>query len=194
MFKKSLLILLALVATTFASSIEVKDSYVRATPPGLPNSGAFMTVVNNSSKDISLVSASSNIAKAVELHTHDMKDGVMKMYQVPKIVVKANSSLEFKPGGFHVMFIGLNAPLKVGGTVDFSIKQANGEITKVSAPIKTVMGGMMHKKKAMSCGAGKCGGSMKKEMSCGAGKCGGSMKKSGTSEKKMSCGAGKCGK
>ena len=194
MLKKSFLVLIALTATLFASSVEVKDSYVRATPPGLPNSGAFMTIVNNSSKDISLVSAASKIAKAVELHTHDMKDGVMKMYQVPKIDIKANSSLEFKPGGFHVMFIGLNGPLKVGEKVDFSIKLATGETLKVTAPIKTVMGGMM-KKKGMSCGAGKCGGSMKKkEMSCGAGKCGGSMKKNATSEKKMSCGQGKCGK
>ena len=58
-----------------------------------------------------------------------------------------------------------------------------------------------------SCGAGKCGGSMKKDMeqkqvkkstmSCGAGKCGASMKEDTKLKKvkkaKMSCGAGKCG-
>lgn len=171
MFKKSLLILLALSATLFASALEVKDSYVRATPPGLPNSAAFMTVVNSTNKDISLISASSKIAKAVELHTHDMKDGVLKMYQVPKIDVKANTSTILKPGGFHVMFIGLNKPLKVGENVDFTLTLSNGESINVTAPIKTVMGGMMHKKKGMSCGEGKCGSSMKK-MSCGQGKCG----------------------
>lgn len=157
--KKLLILALLGISTVFASNIEVKDAYVRATPPGLPNSAAFMTVENNTDKNIAIVSATSKVSKVVELHTHSMKDGVMKMYQVPKIDLLANSKTELKPGGFHVMLIGLYEPLKVGKEVTLTLKLSNGETKTIIAPIKTVMGGMMKKemKKGMSCGAGKCG-------------------------------------
>lgn len=166
---KFLLLLLASAATLFASSIKVKDAYVRATPPNLPNSAAFMSIVNTSSKDVSLISATSDASYVVELHTHDMKDGVMKMYQIPKIDVKANSTTVLKPGGLHVMLIDLKTrPLKVGKHVEVNLKFSNGQVFKVFAPVKKVMRGMMkHKgmghhgmnkdKPAMSCGSGKCG-------------------------------------
>lgn len=157
--KKFLLLALLSVSTLFASNIEVKDTYVRATPPGLQNSAAFMTVENNTDKDIAIVSATSKVSKVVELHTHSMKDGVMKMYQVPKIDIAANSKTELRPGGFHVMLIGLHKPLKVDEKVTLTLEFSNGETKTITAPIKTVMGGMMKKemKKGMSCGSGKCG-------------------------------------
>lgn len=186
--KKFIALLFATVISLSASSIEVNDAYARATPPVLPNSAAFMEIKNNSDKDIALVDAKSDISDVVELHTHDMKDGVMKMYQVPKIDIKANSSTVLKPGGFHVMLLGLKQkPLKVGEKVDITLVFSNGEKIAVSAAVKTVMGGMKHKgMKKGSCGQGKCGSNMKKG-SCGQGKCGSNMKKG------MSCGQGKCG-
>lgn len=160
--KKILAMLALAISTLFASNIEVKDSYVRATPPNLPNSAAFMTVTNSSNNDISIVSASSDVSKVVELHTHDMKDGVMKMYQVPEIKIPANGQTVLKPGGFHVMFIGLNHPLKKGENVTFKLEFSNGESQTITAPIKTVMGGMKHhgSKGGMKCGSSngmKCG-------------------------------------
>jgi copper(I)-binding protein len=144
--KKLIAVTILSISTLLASNIEVKDAYVRATPPGLPNSAAFMTVVNDTSKDLTIVKASSNIAKAVELHTHDMSNGVMRMYQVPKVTIPKNGKTVFQPGGFHVMFIGLFNPLKTGKTVTFTLYLSNGETKTITAPIKTVMGGMMHKK------------------------------------------------
>lgn len=162
---KSLFLLLASASTIYASSVSVKNAYVRATPPSLPNSAAFMEVHNSSDKDISIISASSDASKVAELHTHDMKDGVMKMYQVPKIDIKANSFTTLKPGGFHVMLIGLKTkPLKEEMNVEINLNLSNGQTIKVFAPVKKVMAGMkmgghgMHKKSSgMSCGAGKCG-------------------------------------
>lgn len=160
---KSLFLLIASASTIYASSITVKNAYVRATPPSLPNSAAFMEVHNSSNKDISIVSASSDASKVAELHTHDMKDGIMKMYQVPKIDVKANSSTTLKPGGFHVMLLGLKTkPLKEEMNVEIILNLSNGQTIKVFAPVKKVMAGMkmghgMKKNTGMSCGAGKCG-------------------------------------
>jgi len=142
--KKVILLAMFCVVSVFAMDIKIEDAYVRATPPNLPNSAAFMTVKNETNQDVSIVKATSNISKVVELHTHDMKDGVMKMYQVPKIDVVANSQTVLKPGGFHVMFIGLKKPLKVGENVTFTLEFSNGETQTITAPIKTVMSGMKH--------------------------------------------------
>lgn len=142
--KKLITFALLSVSTLFASSIEVQDAYVRATPPGLPNSAAFMTVKNTTSSDIAIVKASSSVADAVELHTHDMKNGVMKMYQVPKIDVDHNSHTMLEPGGYHIMLIGLHNPLKKGETVTLTLELSNGETKTITAPIKSVMGGMKH--------------------------------------------------
>jgi copper(I)-binding protein len=144
---KSLLLVLACSATLFASSIKVEDAYIRATPPGLPNSAAFMNIVNTSSKDVSLISATSDASYVVELHTHDKKDGVMKMYQVPKIDIRANSMTSLKPGGFHIMLIDLKTrPLKTDKHIEVSLKFSNGQVLKVFAPVKKVMMGMMNHK------------------------------------------------
>jgi len=143
--KKLLACALLSASTLLASTISINDAYVRATPPGLPNSAAFMTVKNETSKDINIVKASSKVAKYVELHTHNMKNGVMKMYQVPQITVPKNGKVVLQPGGFHVMLIGLYQPLKKGESVTFTLELANGETKTITAPIKSVMGGMKHK-------------------------------------------------
>ncbi|XPV67799.1 MAG: copper chaperone PCu(A)C [Halarcobacter sp.] len=143
------------VSALMASQVEIEDAYVRATPPGLPNSAAFLTIKNESDKDVSILNAFSKVSKVVELHTHDMKDGVMKMYRVEKIDVPAKGQTVLKPGGYHIMLIGLNKALKVGEDVTFSLELSNGETLTIVAPVKTVMSGMKHNGNKMMMGSKK---------------------------------------
>ena len=84
------------------------------------NSAGFMTIKNSGlTKTMSCLGARSPISEITELHTH-IKDGdVMRMrrvndgIQIPKGV----PALSLKPGGLHVMFIKLKAPLKAGVTI-----------------------------------------------------------------------------
>jgi copper(I)-binding protein len=48
------------------------------------------------------------------LHTHLHENGVMKMRPIDGIVIPAHGMAELKPGGDHVMLMGLKAPLKMG--------------------------------------------------------------------------------
>jgi len=142
--KKLALTFLFLATCVFASSIKVDNAYARATPPNLPNSAAFMEIKNESKQDVALVWAKSTASNVVELHTHDMKDGVMTMYQVPKIDIKANSTTVLQPGGFHVMLIDLvQKPLKENDEITLTLGFSNGEEQTLKIPVKTVMGGMM---------------------------------------------------
>jgi len=142
---KKILVLISLAATfLMASTIEVKDAYARATPPNMKNSAAFMVLENRSNKDMAIVKATSNVANVVELHTHDMKNGVMTMYEIPQIDIKAKSTTVLKPGGLHIMLIGLHNSLNVGDKVEIELEFNDGSKQKVVADVKSVMSGMKH--------------------------------------------------
>jgi len=130
-----------------AADIEVQNAYVRAVPPILNNSASFMTIINKTNTDKILVSAESTVAKNVELHEHVMKNQMMKMQQVKSILIPANSQVELKPGGYHVMLIGLNKKLRPNETVNFIILHFADKtsFSIKNIPIKTVMSSMKMK-------------------------------------------------
>lgn len=125
-----------------AGTVDVQNPYVRAVPPGQPNSAAFMMLKNNSAKEVSLIRAQSGVAEAVELHTHTMDQGVMKMRRVPEIRIPGNGMTHLKPGGFHVMLIGLKQNLFEGQKVSVKLYFSNGSMAIVEMPIRKVLVGM----------------------------------------------------
>lgn len=145
----ALVLLLALPAISLASShgnmgINIEDSYVRVVPPGQENTGAFMTIHNPTDKARSVVSAESSAAKIVELHTHIQEDGMMKMRRIEKIDIPAKGHTMLKPGGLHVMLIGLTQPIEEGKPVEITLVFANGERKTVKAAGRKLQMKMKH--------------------------------------------------
>ncbi len=147
MLKNFFFIALLFTSTIFANDIVISDAYVRAVPPNVQNSASFMKITNNSDKTISLLSANSNIAKNVELHKHTMSNGMMKMQQVKEIKIPANSTVELKPGGLHVMLFGLIKKIKPNDNVDYITLNFSDKTSLkiINIPVKSVMMGMKHK-------------------------------------------------
>jgi hypothetical protein len=135
-------LLCALVLASCASGgadrapIEVSDAWVRAAggmqmegqgamaTPAMGDmqgmgmvSAAYMRLRNNGAVADRLLRAESDVAEAVELHTSEMQGEVMTMRPIEYVEVPANGQAELKPGGMHVMLIGLKRELKVGETV-----------------------------------------------------------------------------
>ncbi|WP_413701047.1 copper chaperone PCu(A)C [Psychromonas sp. KJ10-10] len=136
----SLILTVALLFSTLSNAtvLNIEDAYVRATPPHTQNSAAFMLINNSSDEPLTLISASSDIADRVELHSHIMSDGMMKMRQVESITVDAKGSTELRPGSFHVMFLGLKSPLTEGDSVNLKLHFSNGDEIVIDAPIKKI--------------------------------------------------------
>lgn len=126
-----------------ANTVDVKNPYARAVPPGQPNSAIFMMLKNNSAKEISLIRAQSSVAEAVELHTHTMDQGVMKMRQVSAIRIPANGMTQLRPGGHHIMLIGLKQNLFEGQKISVKLHFSNGEMAVVDLPVQKVQVGSM---------------------------------------------------
>lgn len=147
------LIAAPVLAGSAAESISANEPFVRMTPPGTTNTGAFMVLKNADSKDHKLVKAESTVAKATELHTHTNEGGVMKMRPVKDIEIKSKGEAVLKPGSLHVMLIDLKQPLKEGDNValkltfeDDSSKEIAAPVRKIQAPMPMQMpAGMDHK-------------------------------------------------
>lgn len=126
------------MATPIASKdgIALSDPWARVGMSG-DNSAAYMYITNASSDD-TLVSAQSAVAKSVELHTVIKgDDGMMQMRPVDGgIPVPAQGNQALKPGGFHVMLIGLNNDLKKGDTFEVELTFANAGIVPVTVEVR----------------------------------------------------------
>lgn len=119
-----------------AQGIEIVDPYLPLLPPGVQTGAAYLRIRNVGERDMTLVAAFSPAAEAVELHTHIDDAGVLRMRQVKEIVVPAGSEVAFKPGGYHVMLIGLPLPLLAGEKVTITLRFADGTATTVEAIVR----------------------------------------------------------
>ena len=129
---------LPLTDAALAGSIDVHDPWARASA-GMARAGAaFMGLRNEGEMPDRLVAASAEVSKSVELHTH-IKDGdVMKMRRVDGIDLPVGGTVMLEPGGFHIMFMGLKAPLKQGSSFPLTLTfRKSGPVT-VDIPVKAV--------------------------------------------------------
>jgi copper(I)-binding protein len=124
----------AMAQNASVGSIKVENAYTRATAPGQHVAGGFLKIENKGAAD-QLVSASSPVAGEVQLHEMAMDGNVMKMRQVKDIPVPANGSVELKPGGLHLMFMNIKAPLAAGETVPVKLKFAKAGEVEVKMPV-----------------------------------------------------------
>ena len=126
---------LLLVSSNSYANLEVSEAQVRLLPPSVPNTSAYFTIENTGSKDRVLISASSEIANKVELHSHVMKDGMMRMRQQEKVIIPAGEKVVFAPGGLHLMIFGLIDPLRVNQQVTFSLLTEDGETVIINGKV-----------------------------------------------------------
>jgi copper(I)-binding protein len=118
-----------------ADQISVQEPYVRLAPPNAPATGAFMVIKNGGDKDVKVVKADNPASKTTELHTHINDNGVMKMRPVPSIDIQAGGQAELKPGGLHVMMIGLKNALNEGDVVPITLTFDDGSTKQVDAKV-----------------------------------------------------------
>jgi len=127
---------LAAVASTPARAepLVVHEPWARAALQGR-TSAAYMTIENTTDTLDRLVAAASPVARVVELHTHILDGGVMRMRPVTAIEVNPGEPTVLRPGGLHIMLIDLARPLRQGETIPLTLRfERAGEVT-VQVPV-----------------------------------------------------------
>ena len=120
-------------------TIAITQAWARETAPGQVNGGGFLTITNSADRPDRLVSATSPAAATVQLHSMSMDGGIMRMRELPQgIPVPAKGVVELKPGGLHIMFIGLKGPFKPGQTVMLTLHFEKAGTLHASLPVRAV--------------------------------------------------------
>ncbi|MEM7210093.1 MAG: copper chaperone PCu(A)C [Pseudomonadota bacterium] len=117
------------VSADNSPDIEIENAWARALPAVAVNGAAYMQIRNTGASD-TLLGASSAIANSVEVHNHIHENGVMKMVHLDTLEIASDSTVNFKPGGLHIMLLGLNEPLTVGKKFTLNLEfEKSGEQT-----------------------------------------------------------------
>jgi copper(I)-binding protein len=126
-----LLLAWALAATVSNAAVTATGAWVRGTVPAQKTTGAFVTL--QSSEQAKVVAVSSTAATSAEIHKSEDRQGVMHMHALDALDLPAGQRVELKPGGFHIMLVGLKRALPAGERVPltFTIEDGQGRRTQL---------------------------------------------------------------
>jgi copper(I)-binding protein len=134
---KALALLAAVLALSTAALAQTGTVEIaRASPGGAQNGAAYLTMKSPTADR--LTAAASPVANRVELHLSTMDGGVMRMREVLAIDLPPGETVTLKPGGLHVMLMGLKQPLRPGETIPLTLefeKAGKLEITAAVGPV-----------------------------------------------------------
>ena len=119
------------------AEIEVTKAWARATPPGASVGAVYLTIAYRGGTADRLVSIASPAAQSAMLHQTIEESGVSTMRKAEGSFAPG-STLDMRPGGAHIMLMGLNAPLKAGETVEVTLQFENAGTLKATAKVEAL--------------------------------------------------------
>ncbi len=121
-----------------AGDVEITHPFATPSIPGAANGGAYIVRLENKGKVADrLLRASTPAAQRVELHTMTMDGNVMRMREVGEIVLAPGAKVEMRPGaGYHLMLMGLKAPLKEGESFALTLEFERGGPVEVKVVVQ----------------------------------------------------------
>jgi copper(I)-binding protein len=144
-FLQYLLVLSATLLTPMAYAeekasdvIQAENPFARASVPGMAMSAVFMTLKNTGEQEHFLVEAQSGASANTELHGHVLDKGMMRMRQMAHIHLKPGQDKILKPGGLHIMLIGLTTTLIEGHEIKLKLTFDDGSEQTLTVPVKSI--------------------------------------------------------
>jgi len=119
-----LLVALPLIAK---SDVEVQ-AWARATPPGASSAAIYGFFKNSGSHEMRVAEIRFAGARHAMIHRTVEDEGMARMVH-GEILVPPGERYELKPGGLHVMLMGVSSPLLQGCLYKFQILWENGDST-----------------------------------------------------------------
>ena len=126
------------------SPVVVSGAYTAAPRPGVPNLAVYIDrVQNHGQQDDQLLSASTGIARATEMHEMKVENDMMRMRQVSAIDIPAGASVDMNKGsgsGYHLMVLGVSRPLKAGEHFTLTLNFRHAGRQDVQVQVQDVAG------------------------------------------------------
>lgn len=90
-------------------------------------SAMYLTVSNTRSQAVQLTTVETTVAGTIEIHQTENQNGLMRMRPVESVEIPANGTVEFAPGGHHIMLIDITEQLAPGDIVKVTLVFNTGE-------------------------------------------------------------------
>lgn len=124
--------------TIAEDKIAITDAWVREVPPGSSVSAAYLTIKNTGSEADKLNAISSDAAENVEIHRSSVDgQGVAKMEMIKVLELPAGEKVELKPGGMHLMLIGLKESLVGKDKITLILDFDESDNVSIEVPVKS---------------------------------------------------------
>lgn len=121
-----------------AGDVRIIHPFAVPTVAGATTGAAYLALENAGKSADRLVAATSPRAKRIELHTMQSVGGVMRMREVDAITIAPGAPLKMRPGGgFHLMMVELDRPLKEGETFPLTLRFEKSGTVEVKAYVQT---------------------------------------------------------
>ena len=122
--------------TTHVGELNITQPFTRATLPNAPVGGGFLTIANTGAEADRLIDASSAVVGDVQIHEMAMEGDVMKMRELADgLEIPAGATVALAPGGFHIMFMGLNQAFVEGEAVPVTLVFEKAGSVELALPV-----------------------------------------------------------
>ncbi len=127
------------VGNARVGDVRVTNATARATADDV--SVLYLTIGNAGKETDALLSVSTDAAKSAQLMAMVMEGMSMKMQDVARVEVPAGGEVVLKPGGYHVMLMGVARPLKAGQRIGVTLKFERAGTVRLQVPVTSYSGG-----------------------------------------------------
>ena len=128
--------LLTTASGAMAGELSVTSAWSRATPPGASMGVVYFQIENGGTRSDRLLKLKTSIAASASVHRTEIVDDIARMREVAVLHVAPGEKIEFAPGGYHVMLMGLKKPLVAGQKLELELLFEVAGPRRVVVPIR----------------------------------------------------------
>lgn len=122
-------ILLCLLAAPAAAELRIDHARIRDLIPGQDKTVGYFDVTNDGAAPVVIIGAKAEPVRAIEIHTTIQDGDVMRMRRLTEVVVPPGETVQFKPGGNHLMLFGVRS---LNETLNVELQLGDGSTKTVS--------------------------------------------------------------
>lgn len=134
--RKLLLAAVLMLPLGAVAQVKVIEPWIPEAPPNAQALGAFMILENDAETPVKVINAWAPGFDTIELHKSVEENGMHKMLKQEALIIPPKGRLELKPGGYHVMLIGVQKPLKAGDTIPLRLDFEGLPSQTMDVPVK----------------------------------------------------------
>lgn len=128
-------------AAVRADGISVTEAWIAAGPTVVKVNAGYLRVANDGAEPATLVGAESPRFTRIEMHRTEVTDGTGSMRRETTLDIAPGSTLEFVPGGLHLMLFGATPVPVPGETIPLTLLFADGRRVDVAAAVRAPAAG-----------------------------------------------------